>query len=233
MIVTLSNFVYLLWPWVGFGGAVAILILLFGTHVLRSDLSRPAWFDCTWLAWLCSATYLLHNTEEYGIDMLGNFHQFPTTMIEMIGIDIPEPFYMAVNISMFWFVSTIAAGLSKKYPALCIGMACEEIINAISHIFPLVTGLGYTAGTLTAVIVFLPVASWTIYACVFKGPLNIKVLALMFGVAILNHLILMSSIMLYRGTVINVPILVIMQIINAGIALLLWLAIDRSLRKST
>lgn len=46
------------WPWIGFGGAIAILVLLFCTNFLKSNQNAVKWKDPEWLAWLCTAAYL-------------------------------------------------------------------------------------------------------------------------------------------------------------------------------
>jgi hypothetical protein len=65
------------------------LILLVTTDLLRSDIKVSRWKDWTWLAWLAATAYLAHNVEEYGIDMHGNLHEFPTTMEKMLHAQPP------------------------------------------------------------------------------------------------------------------------------------------------
>lgn len=233
MTLTLSNFIYYIWPWIGLGGAIAIVILLFCTDFLRVDMTKSRWKDPAWLAWLASAAYLVHNCEEYGIDMLGNLHQFPTTMLEMMNTNPPEAFYMAVNISMFWIASPFAAKLGRKHNVVAMGMAGELFINALSHIAPLVGGTGYTAGTLTALIIFLPVSIWTFCACYGKGEgkLSFKVLATIIVIAIINHLLLMISIMMFKNGVVGNTGIVVFQIVNAVLAVLMWLGADKFFSK--
>lgn len=230
--MALSNFYYLVWPWIGLGGAIAIIILLFCTNILRMDLNKSRWRDGAWLAWLASAAYLVHNVEEYGIDLFGNLHQFPNTMVEMMNTNPPEVFYMAVNISMFWIASPIAARLARKHPVVATGMAGELFINALSHIAPLVGGTGYTAGTLTACIIFLPVSLWTFYTCFGKEKLSYKVLATIIGIAIVSHLILMLSIKLFAAGAIATVGIVLMQICNACLTVILWMWADHFFMKN-
>ncbi len=121
---------WLVWPWIGFGSAVTLLILLFGTNVLRNNLSKPGWKDPYWLGWMTAIAYLLHNTEEYGISLTGELHAFPQMMSDFLGIVPPEAFYVAVNISLFWFVGPVAAAMAKKHPSMSLGMSGMLIINA-------------------------------------------------------------------------------------------------------
>ncbi len=228
-----TEWYYLVWPWIGLGGAIAIVILLFCTDVLRVDMTKSRWKDPSWLAWLASAAYLIHNCEEYGIDMLGNLHQFPNTMVEMMSANPPEAFYMAVNISMFWIASPIAARLGRKHKVVAMGMAGELFINALSHVAPLLGGTGYTAGTLTALIIFLPVSLWTFGTCFgpSEGKFTFKVLATIIGIAIVNHLLLMVSILLFKAEMIGTAGVVVFQIVNAALAVILWMGADRLFAK--
>src|SRR5690348_15714244 len=77
-------------PWVGSAGAVILLLLLISTDSLRSDLGRSRWRDHVWLSWLAVAIYLIHNIEEYGMDLLGGFHAFPNSMCFQLGLS-PYP----------------------------------------------------------------------------------------------------------------------------------------------
>ena len=58
------------WPWMGLGGAVVMIILLFCTNVLRSRPEVSRWRDPLWLAWLAVPMYLLHQFEEYSLHIV-------------------------------------------------------------------------------------------------------------------------------------------------------------------
>ena len=76
----------LAWPWIGFSAAAFVLIiLLFGTQILRSDPSVSRWRDPVWLSWLAVPIYMIHNVEEYGIDLLGRTHYFPDALCTTLG----------------------------------------------------------------------------------------------------------------------------------------------------
>ena len=55
------------WPWMGLGGAVVLLVLMFGTDIMRSRTSGSRWWDPLWLAWLVVPMYLLHQFGEYAL----------------------------------------------------------------------------------------------------------------------------------------------------------------------
>ena len=73
------------WPWLGLGMSVALLALLFATNVFRSDRGISRWRDPVLLAWLAPAAYMLHQTEEYGVTLFGQFFAFPNLLCTTFG----------------------------------------------------------------------------------------------------------------------------------------------------
>ncbi|MBR0077784.1 MAG: hypothetical protein IJP72_05225 [Bacteroidales bacterium] len=59
------------WMWMGFGAAIVLLIFIFFTKYLRGDTTTPRMKDPAVLAWLGAVAYMLHNMEEYGVDLYG------------------------------------------------------------------------------------------------------------------------------------------------------------------
>jgi di/tricarboxylate transporter len=57
-------------PWIGLVAAIPLLALLAG-NALRMDRSVARWRDWGWLSWAGVAAYLVHNVEEYGLDLHG------------------------------------------------------------------------------------------------------------------------------------------------------------------
>ena len=45
-----------LFPWIGGGAAIVLLILLFGTRLLQSEPGSSRWYDRVWLSWLAVAS---------------------------------------------------------------------------------------------------------------------------------------------------------------------------------
>lgn len=212
---------YQVWPWVGLGIAVVLLILLFATNLLRGDPARSRWKDPAWLAWLLTAGYLLHNVEEYGIDLTGTLFAFPATFAETVGTMPGAIFFASVNISLFWFAFPIASLLSRKYPMMTLGMAGLVFVNAIIHI---AGSGGYNPGLLTGIVIFLPVALWTFYACL--GTMRLKFAALLAAIVLgaISHGVLMGSVRLYAQGLFGDPAAAVIQVLNAVLAVLLWYA---------
>ncbi len=217
-------------PWVGSVGAVVVLVLLFSTDRLRSDLNRPRWKDHVWLSWLAVAIYLIHNVEEYGVDLLGQFHAFPNSMCSMLGLSpfpfcpIPRPFFLAVNLPLFWVGAPIAAFTSRRHPIIGLSLYSVIFVNALTHLGAFVR-TGYNPGVLTALILFLPSSFWVARVCFGKQGLPYGALAFIVGDGVSLHIVLMGSTILFLHRGIGPSLLTAIQILNAVLFFLLaWLA---------
>ena len=221
----------LAFPWIGLVFAGLLLALLFGTDLLRSQPSSSPWRDPVWLSWMAAVAYLLHNGEEYGVDLLGHQHSFPDALCAFMKLPaypdcpIPPAFYLAVNLSLFWIVAPVAAVLSRRHPLVGFAIYSVMFINGLVHIvFVLVSGQAYNPGLLTAVVVFLPLSLWAGYACFGKDRLSHRAMALIIICGVILHVILARSVISFAQGLISSTTLVWVQIINAGLLLLiLWL----------
>ena len=217
------------WPWIGAVAAVVLLILLFTTDKLRSDKSVSRWRDITWLAWVAACAFFVHNLEEYGIDLLGNWHEFPNTFVRQMHADTskgglpPTAFFTAINMSAVWFTGPVAALLSKKHRLVGLAVFGMMFENALSHLGALSTG--YNPGTFTSAVLFLPLFFWTVYACFGRGRMAYRGLfAILITGAIFIGILLVSS-QLYLNGVLGTPVLVFLQAVNGPLLLFnTWVA---------
>lgn len=221
----------IVWPWIGGAGAIVLLTMLFKTIRLRSNMTQTRWYDVTWLSWLAVFAYLAHNVEEYGIDLYGRLHEFPNTMATILhtasspGGLPPNAFFTAVNLSIVWAAAPIAALLSPRHPLIGLSMYGIMFVNALSHLVPLVTGIGYTPGLLTAMVLFLPLSAWIVRASFGPNKLSYKAMIVIIAISVIAHIILLGSAILYTKAVIGSHAVVSIQVVNAGFMLLLsWLA---------
>ena len=94
------------------------------------------------------------------------------------------------------------------------------------HIAAAVLGPGqfYNPGLLTAVLLFFPLSAWVAYACFGKGRLPYKAMAPLILCGVILHIILAGSVIMYVNGLISTTTVVSLQIINAGLLLLItWL----------
>ena len=218
-------------PWIGGVAAVVLLVLLFGTHLFRGEPDASRWRDRVWLSWLAMVIYLLHNVEEYGVDLFGRLHEFPDSICAVLNLPpypdcpLPPAFFLAVNIPLFWIGAPIAALLSRRHPLVGLTFYSVIFVNALVHLVPLLAGVGYGPGTLTAAVLFVPVSAWVAYACFGRGRLSYKAMALLVADGVILHIILMGSIQLFIRGLISSGTLVWVQVANAVLFLLIpWFA---------
>jgi len=219
------------WPWIGSIVVALLLILLFGTQKLRSDLSLSRWHDPVWLSWLAAPVYMIHNIEEYGIDLLGRTHAFPDAMCSTLGLapyptcPLPPAFFLAVNISLIWIAAPVAALLSRRHPLVGLIFYGLLVTNGLTHVGPMLIGKGYNPGALSAIMLFLPLFAWTAHACFGPGRISYRGLAVIIGAGVIVHVILMGSVLSFINGAIGSPLLICFQILNAVLFLLIpWTA---------
>jgi hypothetical protein len=223
----------LAFPWIGGVAAGVLLVLLFGTNLLRSEPTLSRWRDPVWLSWMATVVYLLHNVEEYGVDLLGHWHAFPEALCADLKLPaypdcpIPPAFFLAVNIPMFWVVGPLAALLSRRHRLIGFTLYSVISINALVHIMArLVTGQPYNPGLLTAVLLFIPLTVWVVYAFYGKGRLmSYKALALLVVWGVILHALLAGPMFMFLKGLISATQLLWSQIANAALLFLIpWLA---------
>jgi hypothetical protein len=219
-------------PWIGGVAAAVLLVFLFGTNLLRSDASSSRWRDPVWLSWMATVAYLLHNVEEYGLDLHGNSHAFPDALCFNLKLPpfpdcpIPPAFFLAVNIPLFWVVGPLAALLSPRHRLVGFALYSVIAINGLVHIAAVFgTGELYNPGLLTALLLFLPLTVWVGYAFFGRDRMSYKAMAFILVWGVLLHVFLIVPMLMFITGVISATVLVWSQIINGGLLLvIMWLA---------
>ena len=204
-----------IWPWMGLGSAVVLLIMLFATDVLRSDASVSRWKDPTWIAWLAAVAYMIHNVEEYGLDATGTVLAFPNMMEGLMGSMPAWTFFLCVNLSLVWVMGPLAAHFSRKYPALCFAMIGVEAINCCTHL-PGAIALGsISGGFVTAFCLFLPLTTWAFVGLCGKGKsFGYGALMSFIGIGLIYHIGLFANMPffvngIYDGNVMGIEMLAV------------------------
>lgn len=216
----------LLWPWIGLGLAVILLLgLTFGD--MRGDRTVPRTRDMVWLAWAATAAYLLHQFEEHGIDAAGVPYAFRGALCMRFGFvnatacPIPESFITAVNIPAVWIAGPIAALLGRRWPAIALSYFSVPAVNAFAHIGPALAAGDYNPGLLTAVLLFLPLSLWTLRIALRRPDLGWRIVTATIGGGIVIHAVLILTLRAYLMDALGEDTLVAIQVINPAIPIML------------
>lgn len=185
------------WPWMGLGIAVVMVVLLFGTDLLRGG-DLPRWRDPVWLAWCAMPAYLVHQFEEYALHITDG--QFD--IIQAVGstgiIDLstfPMAHFPLVNLALVWFAVPLAAYLGKRLNNPVVGLAPYGFIlaNGLLHVGQALTGMASVAnnpGFFTGLLVFLPLSALVILTGLKYRFLSGKGLAIALASGVLGHVLL-------------------------------------------
>lgn len=224
----------LAWPWIGAAAAAVFIVLLFGTNLFRGDPSASRWRDRIWLSWLPVPIYMILNVEEYGIDLLGRRHEFPDAMCSTLGLGrypaspLPPPFFLAVNLSLIWVAAPLAGWFSRKHPLVGLIFYGLLVTNGMTHVVPMLFGMGYSPGTASAIALFFPAFLWIVRACFGPGRIGYPGLAVLVGSGVLLHLVLAGSVFAFIYGWIGSTALAAIQILNAALFLFIpWIAEKR------
>ena len=230
------NWFALNFEWFGLGIAIIVWILLFTTDKLRSNLNISKWKDFTWLSWLGMTIYLVHNVEEYGIDLFGNRNSFPNQIYTMLGQIAPNAtgpatsYFLAVNITAFWVMSPICALLSRKRPFTGLAVYSIILINTFFHLMPSIVGGAYNPGLVSTILFFIPILIWLFSKCLKNGKYKRQAIFFLGLGGIMYHIILTVPMFIALKVNIADSIIALSQILNAGILLAFFLWADKKLK---
>jgi len=163
------------WPWVGLGMGIVMLVLLFATDLLRGS-DAPRVRDPYWLAWASMPAYLVHQFEEYALNIANGDY----VIVEQVFVNagsimdlsaLPMFHFPLVNIALVWAGVPLAAwlGARLKNPVVALSPYGFILVNGLMHLamtaarsVPVALNPGFFTGTF----VFLPLAALTIAVCV-------------------------------------------------------------------
>jgi len=185
---------YHVWPWMGLGAAIVMIILIFCTSFLRSDRQRSRWKDPVALAWMAFVVYLLHNFEEFGQDLYGYQLGFTYFMNGFVGMHTTEALSLGCNLSLIWVVFPLTAWMVQRgHTGMAAGMACFELLNGTGHIAQAIAFGTYNAGLLNSAILCWPLGLWTLYVCFWRERQPKINILWLFLAAVLYHLLLIAT----------------------------------------
>ncbi|MGB8390993.1 HXXEE domain-containing protein [Mycobacterium sp.] len=136
-------------------------------------------------------------------------------------------FFVAVNVPFVWFVLPIAALLCRHNRAVGLTGAGLLFTNALSHIIGAVTPMGYSPGTLTAAVIFIPLSVWVFATCFGPGKLCYQTLAAILIASVLAQVILLWLLLGLSHNAIALPTAIAIQTIDPLLLLIVPWAANR------
>jgi hypothetical protein len=173
--MSMADVFWYAWPWVGLGMGIVMLVLLFATDLLRES-DAPRWRDPYWLAWAAMPAYLVHQFEEYALNIAdGNY-----VIVEQVFVNagsvmdlsaLPMFHFPLVNIALVWAGVPLAAwlGARLKNPVVALSPYGFILVNGLMHLAMTAARsvpVALNPGFFTGAFVFLPLAALTIAVCV-------------------------------------------------------------------
>jgi len=222
-------FYHAVWPWVGLGLAIAAMFAVIFCGCVRTDTHTPRLSDPSIIGWFAFIGYLLHNVEEYGVDLQGRLYIFPqifqSAISKVAGVDfvMPAAYFTAVNVAFAWFALGIAAFCGRRFPLVALAGGGMMLANVPVHAIPAVFS-GYNPGLLTAIVIFIPLSLWTLFR--FFGRSGLKIWALQLLLGFFTHAVLFISVRVYVSGHLSTGVLYAVQIANSALWLLLAFAIQ-------
>ena len=221
-----------IWPWMGLGAAIVLLILLFATDWLQADKSISRWHDTTWFAWLAAIAYMIHNVEEYGFDATGQSLAFPNTMGGLLGTMPNWTFFLCVNLSLVWVMGPLAAVLSRRYPPLALGMVGIEAVNCLTHIPGAIALRSVSGGLVTAAVIFLPIVVWAFVGFCGKGKVfGYGTLWGYIGIGAVYHIGLFVNMPLFLSGIFDGNAMGVEMLIVGALVFWLWILLAKRAKK--
>ena len=189
------------WAWMGLGMAAVLLVLLFCTPYLRGNLQVSRWKDPQWLAWLAAPMYMVHQFEEYALnitdgqyDIVSTFYSPESPIAKLGDMDLPLVHFPLMNIIFVWLAVPLGAWLfGKKNPAAALAPFGFILTNGLLHVVMSAAGVKPIAenpGFWTGLLVFLPVVCWIFIASIKGKMISGKALAIALVSGFLGHILL-------------------------------------------
>jgi hypothetical protein len=186
------------------------------------------WRDPAWLVCLMLPVYMLHQFEEYGINLLGQRYHFPEDLCAVLGhpqlADCPATpaFFLAVNCGGGVWIPGVLAILLRRSNVMVGACAMGiPLVNSVVHIGAAIARARYNSGLLTGIILFIPMCAWTLAQLRRAGVLTPRRLAGVVASGVLTHATLVASLFAHEGGLIGQGALDAINVANGVIPLAL------------
>lgn len=166
---------------------------------LLAALAVAAWMmrggeTSGWMFWLIWPAMAIHQCEENVFTelILGRAGRF-TDWVRTVGYDISPQRALALNVGVGWTMAIAAGIAANHWPVVPLFVAIVEAINGLWHLSVTSLTRRWSPGTLSGVLVAVPLAVFLAYQCMRNGTASAVAVLVMFLFACLaHHLFLMS-----------------------------------------
>lgn len=139
-----------------------------------------------YVLWIMMMAYAAHILEEYTLD-------WSSWAKQALGLEVSWPHFYVVNFIVI-VLGIGAAAVAWRLPAVSLMFPALALINGIFfHIGPTLAQGRFSPGTITAVLLFLPIGLWSYYSAYLDGVLTRRrlLISLMGGVVIMAYPIIL------------------------------------------
>jgi hypothetical protein len=176
--------------WVYGGSLAGVLLLLLAPLLLRG------WGAADTATLLCLPVYMLHQLEEHDRD---RFRQFINSKLGGGADVLTTRVVFLVNIPGVWGVIALSLWLSATVnTGFGLIAAYLVLVNAVVHIMPALVMRCYNPGLVTAILLFLPLGAYCLYATAQTGAGTIGMHVTGIAIAIAIHVALIAYVLRVR-----------------------------------
>jgi hypothetical protein len=154
----IAGYLEMRWPDLAAGGVLFIALFLLGGFVRNADGHRDPLLV---FHWVLLATYLLHQFEEHGVDLLGRIYYFQAYANRALaerGLELTSGAILRINTVLIWFAFLLAVWGGRRFLWPGLAAAGLMLTNGFSHIAMAALRGEYNPGLASSVVLFLPIA---------------------------------------------------------------------------
>lgn len=212
------------WPWVGLALAPVLVLLLVRESPQKSWRERMD--DPVFVLPLLWPMYLLHQFEEHGRDIFGRRYPFMQSLCDTIGhhdlrsCPATPAFLFAVNVLGCQVAFVLSWMYRRKAPLIAACAWGIPLVNAFAHIVGSFRASAYNPGTLTSVVLFLPLSLWMLRTVLAAGAIEKRDVPRVVASGVATHAVLLASLTLQKRGWIPYELSLLVQALNGFLPLI-------------
>ena len=176
------------WVYGGFLGGLLLLLL--------APLFLRGWPTALAAAFFCLPAYMIHQYEEHDDD---RFRVFMNRILAGGREALTRRAVFIINVPGVWGVIALALWLAARVrPGLALIAVYLPLLNALIHIAHAAITRSYNPGLVSAVVLFLPLCGWCLFAMQQAGYGTPAMHALGLGIALAIHVTIAVAVLRNR-----------------------------------